>query len=868
MTATETDNRAFRKFDLVLGRDDDRPKREPAPHQVEALGKLTKWFSQATTSPRGGIVVLPTGGGKTFTAVRFLCQEVIADGYKVLWLAHTHHLLEQAADAFGRPDSVFADEAARVSEDRDALALRIVSGTTGHCRIHEIERSDDVVVCTLPSAARALRDAVPALMGFLEQAGDRLAVVFDEAHHAPAPTYARLLETLRAHCPKLVLLGLTATPTYTRKESRGWLKKLFPQEILHQVTASRLMADEILSRPHFEHVNTDYRATFTEREYSKWIATYQDLPERIVTQLAESRERNDFIASHYAKHKEHYGRTIIFADRWYQCDALCQALKKLKIRADVVYSHVTVDKGSSEDRGRRTSDDNSAVLASFRRGDLDVIVNVRMLTEGTDVPSAQTVFLTRQTTSPVLLTQMIGRALRGPKFGGTKDAFIVSFVDNWSVPITWADPVGRLQDGGIALEGAERTARLPVQLLSIELVRRLARQLSNPTGQSSGTFLSHMPIGWYQAEYDARVDGTEDIEAVSPLIMVYDVDETKFVSFITALPKLLIGELLETFQRDDVAADGVDVHLVAWSAKYFGVAAPDESRRLSLLHIARHIAQQGLAPAFFRFEARREHDLDLVARTLIAANAGPRDLRIALRAEFDRRDRFWKSLYPSFDLFERQYNGVQNRLLSELENGGAIKTSKRSATVTFAPPQATEPTDAFKRAVRARDGNKCLCCGATRRLEIDHVAPSYLGGPHDMENLQTLCRTCNSDKGVRELNFRRHGTPLVKRPEFALLPMPRPIDERSVEYWERYLRRTINFFYRCAAVQTVSIRLRGMGAGMWSVSLFPGNDARWMLNRFCWRLQEEIERVREQQRLFGPTSITIEGGSAVRAGRT
>ena len=41
-----------------------------------------------------------------------------------------------------------------------------------------------------------------------------------------------------------------------------------------------------------------------------------------------------------------------------------------------------------------------------------------MLTEGTDVPDVDTVFLTRQTTSKILLTQMIGRALRGPKFGG------------------------------------------------------------------------------------------------------------------------------------------------------------------------------------------------------------------------------------------------------------------------------------------------------------------------------------------------------------------------------------------------------------------------------------------------------------------
>ena len=44
----------------------------------------------------------------------------------------------------------------------------------------------------------------------------------------------------------------------------------------------------------------------------------------------------------------------------------------------------------------------------------------------------------RATTSRILLTQMVGRALRGPKFGGTDVAYVVSFVDNWQHLINWA----------------------------------------------------------------------------------------------------------------------------------------------------------------------------------------------------------------------------------------------------------------------------------------------------------------------------------------------------------------------------------------------------------------------------------------------
>jgi hypothetical protein len=46
--------------------------------------------------------------------------------------------------------------------------------------------------------------------------------------------------------------------------------------------------------------------------------------------------------------------------------------------------------------------------------------------------------------------------------------------------------------------------------------------------------------------------------------------------------------------------------------------------------------------------------------------------------------------------------------------------------------------------------NKCVWCGATDNLTIDHIKPVKLGGDNSDKNLQVLCRSCNSCKGCKK----------------------------------------------------------------------------------------------------------------------
>jgi ATP-dependent helicase IRC3 len=810
----------FRRYDLRRARETKR-RRVPAAHQVEALAKLQEWYASRPAGKRGGVLALPTGGGKTFTAVRFLCQEPLSDGYKVLWLAHTHHLLEQAIDAFGPVDagSDIPLEVAHIVEPRTNLDVRVVSATPGHFPLSKIECTDDVVIATLQTVAAAFHREHPKLMAFLDSCGDKLFVVFDEAHHAPAPSYRKLLEALRRSHPELFLLGLTATPTYSDERRQGWLKNLFPQDVLATVSRTTLIAAGILAKPHFEDARTGITVSFDEPSYQRWTASYGDLPEELVTMLAENQQRNDFIVETYLSGRERYGKTLIFADRWYQCDWLREGLRKRGVRADVVYSHVDAKGRTAEARNRRAKDDNARVLERFRGSDLEVLVNVRMLTEGTDVPSVQTVFLTRQTTSAILLTQMIGRALRGPKFGGTPDAHIVSFIDNWKQVISFADyqslPVGQAGD-----TPTEYGKRPPLQLISIELVRRLARQMYKQGTGITDPFLRLLPVGWYRIEFETRETSGDDVVWARQLVMVFDSEKVRYDSFIEGLAK----QDLTPYAAEALAVEPLRITLEAWRDEHFSQTQdhPGTDILLDLLQIARHMAQNdGEAPAFFEFEQRAEHDIEALAQLCIDKNLSILDIEDILRAEFVRVDRFWQSLYPNYALFDAQLQASKRRILDAKYHGQSSKSYRPKPTQGVPPREV--PTR-VKNAVLDRDHRRCCCCDSMKDLEIDHITPLYLEHSHEMDRLQTLCHTCNALKSINEINFRVTRSPLNGARSFEQLPVPTKGQEDE-DTWRSYLQRAVNFFYRCAAVQTLEINDARSGA---RIRLWPDVDANWI----------------------------------------
>ncbi len=849
MVDKTNDREFFRTYDLAEERKHPSEK-DPASHQNKALEKLNRWYDSRPSPEAGGILVLPTGAGKTFTAIHFLCHRPISDGYKVLWLAHTHHLLEQAFFEF-------AESVSLIAEPKSDLKVRVVSGTPGHYPVHRIKASDDVVVGTLQTLSKALQESHPALKKFLESANPKLLVVFDEAHHSPAPSYRNLVLGLRERFSKMYLLGLTATPTYSQEAKRGWLLKIFPQGIVHQVTPQQLMAAGILAKPILEEPKTNFTPKFEEREYRKWLGTHRDVPEDIITQMALNRDRNLFIASYYVANRDRFEKTIVFADRWYQCEQISEFLQKRGVKTGTVYSHVDADPGSAAARNKRKADENAIALQKFRDGKLDVLLNVRMLTEGTDVPDIKSVFLTRATTSQILLTQMIGRALRGPKFGGTDEAYIVSFIDNWKQLISWAE-YDQLAEGLADDRVLEYGKRPPIHLISIELVQRLSRQMDSGINMTPGPFVSLLPAGWYRVEYQTQVEGSDDLEPVRELVMVFEGERESYKKF----TQFVARESMKGFDAENASLEDAEDTVTQWRDKFFPVREQHFGTDLlgDLFRVARHKAQNGVVPKFFEFEERDRHDLDAVAADFIGKDFGPVATDEALAHEYSRQDRLWSTIYYRYDLFKSQYDACVNRIL-HAKRHGAPSAQHRPKRKPLPPGErlvGSEPSEELKLQVKERD-QRCLCCDSRskRGWQVDHISSRYLGGGNPLDNLQTLCGECNRAKDTRTINFLNTRTILSEPPaSFPNLKSPTRKKTADLEQWRRYVFRSINLFYSCAATHLVDIGRRGERFYNWYVELKPGNDPRWV-KPLLENILICVRRDREKAGYGVPDTITV-----------
>ncbi|UNU24408.1 DEAD/DEAH box helicase family protein [Microcoleus vaginatus] len=736
--------------------------RELYAHQNEAI----KALDQKNKSPFEGLLVLPTGGGKTLTAVHWLLRNFIDKRKKVLWIAHRHELLDQAFETlkFSAYPSLLSDT--------ERFRYRVISGDTNkHDRPVNIQPTDDIIIASKDS----LNSGLNYLTDNWVNHSTEILLVVDEAHHATAKTYRKLIDSIkqnfkdRGKADGFRMLGLTATPFRTDKSEQGLLKKVFPDDIIFSEHLRTLITRGILAEPVFENLETelDFYKELTDRDIRS-IEDFDKLPKKVAEKIAMSSIRNKRIVDHYVENREKYKPLLVFAVDIQHAIALNGLFKKRGINSDFVASKI-IDEGTGATISVK---ENSEKIKRFRAGKLEVLINVEMLTEGTDLPNVQTVFLTRPTTSTLLMTQMIGRALRGQKAGGTEKAYVVSFIDNWEDKINWVNPE-KLTD----IDGAEfvdrdiETMKRIARLISIEKIEEFARMMDDSidtTALEKLDFLRRVPVGIYRFSILESSESAEpvsrDAEPVSRNydVLLYNGTEEAYDSFVNDLDAVFKSVNIQN--REVLTDEELEYLLQLTKNLYF----PDYPFLLGyrdddVKNILRFYAQKEMEPEFIAFSERRKCDLSIVARHIYENDLTLRQVTEYLTSLWNDGKSFWQVLFGyNYLYFKKQVDIEINKLLGvypdlTLTPPIVIPDTVPLESLSLVEIRERDPAEYrdIKDAVFAKytDGKGFIVCASSgfksqmrRDFQIDHIIPMSEGGLTTLENLQVLSRKAHAEK--------------------------------------------------------------------------------------------------------------------------
>jgi len=466
------------------------------------------------------------------------------------------------------------------------------------------------------------------------------------------------------------------------------------------------------------------------------------------------------IVEKYVSQKEKYKQTLVFALNVDNAIALNALFREKGIKSDYVISTVK----DAVTGVTVSSKENKDKIDSFRKGELDVLINVNILTEGTDVPNVQSIFLTRPTISTILMTQMIGRGLRGLKAGGTKEAFIVSFVDNWRNKVAWVNPEKLFIEENIDFDDKDHeTIKHLVRLVAISKIEEfaiLSNQIIEPEIRAELEkldFIERIPIGIYQFKFSER----------NCEILVYDNGYQSYVDFITDLP--VIFEKYKLSKKEYLTETELDCAVNFVENEYFsGCSNILAYSKEDIKDVLKYYAFTELLPIFTEFKEREKYDIDKIAKEIYNADLRRQEREDRLTAIWNEGEHKWQTFF-NFDEknFRREVSLAEERFarpdlyarkqiiptdekeLRELEklnlydlrqvNPAYEKWLRNEVFKKFTDKDGYY----FSAESGYKSKNKLI-------FQVDHIKPMHNGGLTVLENLQLLTRAENAVKGIKD----------------------------------------------------------------------------------------------------------------------
>lgn len=337
-------------------------------YQEDVIDKVTRYLA---SNPEGSpLVVVPTGGGKGPIAARIITR-ILGRDKTALYLTMTEELVGQTYNEVMR-DS--ADAASRCSIACAGMGKPSFTG--------------QVILGTIQTVVK-----------HIDKLGGMAYVIVDEAQNIPRDEksmYGKVLKALG-----VPVIHLTATPY--RMDS-GLLHQgpgATATDMVARVPIRFLQNEGYLVR--YIYRNAPVQIDFSRVKIERGEFSQREMEDIAMDMALSAEVAKDFKAQFDA------GRTrgLLFCVSIDHANMMADMLCRQGLRAESISSEDS--KGENGDRRRK--------IRAFRRGDIDVLTNVNMVTTGFDVREIDLVGWARKTLSRGLLTQGSGRGSR-PTFPG------------------------------------------------------------------------------------------------------------------------------------------------------------------------------------------------------------------------------------------------------------------------------------------------------------------------------------------------------------------------------------------------------------------------------------------------------------------
>lgn len=379
-------------------------------YQKDAIRALQIAWGRKPTDKIKAVAFCATGLGKTTIFSQLVAEEIDPAFNRALLFVHRREIVDQIAarvknqcDEF--PPLVYSSE------------LKTLVPSIGIVMGNQNAYNARVVVSTIQSLH-------PKRLEQVLGAGKIDLVIVDECHHLSGDnTYHKTLKAIQANNPAVKIAGFTATPTRSDKKAiaAGFDQIVFEYGIVdgivngYLVPATRLQVSSGIDLSGVATVAGDYhkKQMLSVLDASNWL--------QLSVEAYET----------YLKGKRNH--VLAFMPTVQMSKQLVAGLQGRGVKA--AHIDATTDKAI-----------RAEILNDFRRGELQVVSNYNILTEGFDSPNTDGILLGRPSRSESVITQIIGRGLR-PDFGKT-DCLVVDLTVKDTRLLINADLTGKTRKCG------------------------------------------------------------------------------------------------------------------------------------------------------------------------------------------------------------------------------------------------------------------------------------------------------------------------------------------------------------------------------------------------------------------------------------